>query len=235
MAEENILRGKRVLIADDDSFSLKIVSQMIEKLGCHSVTAVGDGEMAELAFTESGPFDVAILDFRMPGRNGLEILKGIRVGNGPAPREQRLMMLTGSDDYGLLGAAMALDVDAFVVKPITFQQMGERLAGLFKPWGDLKPAAKYEGVDVDAITRRLNATLPSVPKAPPAKQRRGVRIKLEDMRPGMVLSEDICGPQNQLVLASGAKLSHRLISRLVEVKNIIDLTEIWVEEAAEEI
>jgi len=236
MAEKLILDGKRVLIADDDAFSNKIVTQMMEKLGCSLPTSVGDGEMAELAFKERGPFDVAILDFRMPGRNGLEILKSIRMGVGTAPREQRLMMLTGSGDYGLLGAAMALDVDAFVVKPITFQQMAERLAGIFKQWGDLKTPHKYQQVDVEEITRRLNATLPSVPKVaiPPRLQSRGVRTKLENTRPGMVLAEDICGPENQLVLATGVRLSQRLINRLVEVKKVLQVGEIWVEETVEE-
>lgn len=232
-----MLDKKRVLIADDDDFSRKIVSGMIQKLGCADPVLVGDGEMAELAFRERGPFDVAILDFRMPGRNGLEILKATRTGCGPAPREQRLMMLTGSGDYGLLGAAMALDVDAFVVKPITFQQMGERLSGIFKQWGELKTPHKYGEVDVDAVTRRLNATLPSATKQSPAEKRepRGVQTKLENTRPGMVLSEDICGPQNQLVLATGVKLSQRLINRLVEVKKVLDVSEIWVEtEVAEE-
>src|SRR5579859_3244189 len=236
MSQKPLLDGKRVLIADDDDFSRKIVAGMIEKLGCPQPMLVGDGDTAELAFKERGPFDVAILDFRMPGRNGLEILKSIRVGEGPAPREQRLMMLTGSGDYGLLGAAMALDVDAFVVKPITFQQMGERLGGIFKQWGELKTSAKYEEVDVDAITLRLTATLPSAPKAPPPPKQapRGVQTKLENTKPGMVLSEDICGPQNQLVLATGVKLSQRMINRLVEVKKILDVSEIWVEAMAEE-
>jgi CheY-like chemotaxis protein len=235
MTEALILKGKRVLIADDDPFSLKIVSGMIEKLGCTALTTVGDGEMAELAFKERGPFDVAILDFRMPGRNGLEILKATRMGVGTAPREQRLMMLTGSGDYSLLGAAMALDVDAFVVKPITFQQMAERLRGIFKQWGELKTASKYELVDVEEITRRLNATLPSATRPDPAKpEPRGIQTKLENTRPGMVLSADICGPNKQLVLATGVRLSQRLINRLVEVKKVIDVNEIWVEEMVEE-
>lgn len=236
MTEKLLLTGKRVLIADDDAFSLKIVTQMIEKLGCPLPEVVGDGDMAELAFKERGPFDVAILDFRMPGRNGLEILRAVRMGDSAAPREQRLMMLTGSGDYGLLGAAMALDVDAFVVKPITFQQMAERLRGIFKQWGELKTPHKYSEVDVDEVTRRLNATLPSGPKvpAPPKQEPRGVQTKLENTRPGMVLAEDICGPQNQLVLATGVRLSQRLINRLVEVKKVLDVTEIWVEKATAE-
>jgi len=114
--------------------------------------------------------------------------------------------------------------------------MAERLVGIFKQWGELKSAHKYEEVDVEAVTKRLNATLPSVPKAPPPPKAepRGVQTKLENTRPGMVLSEDICGPQNQLVLATGVKLSQRMINRLVEVKKILDVSDIWVEEMAEE-
>jgi CheY-like chemotaxis protein len=233
MAEQLFLDGKRVLVADDEPFSRRIITSMVERLGCTAITVVGDGDAAMAALQAAKPYHLAILDFRMPNRNGLEILKQIRVGASGAPREQRVMMLTASGDYGLLGAAMALDADAFVVKPITQQQMAERLLGVFNQWGEFKAPVKYDQVDIEEVSRRLGGTLPGVPKAPePSRPMRGTRTSLEDARPGMVLSEDVCGPDNQLVLASGVRLSQRLISRLVEVKEVLALDAIWVEDDA---
>jgi len=231
MSQKLLLEGKRVLLAEDEDFSRKIVSQMIEKLGCTELTLVGEGDSAAAALKEAGPFDVAILDFRMPNRNGLELLKDIRVGLGEVPREQRVMMLTASSDYELLGAAMALDVDAFVTKPITLIQMAERIRGIFKQWGEYKTASRYALVDIDEVSRRLTASLPKVPTAAAdaARPKRGTLTKLEATRPGSILTEDICGPQKQLVLASGARLSDRLLDRLIEVKDVIKVTEIWIE------
>jgi CheY-like chemotaxis protein len=236
MAEQLFLTGKRVLVADDEPFSRRIISSMVERLGCTAITVVGDGDAAMEALQGPKPYHVAILDFRMPNRNGLEILKEIRIGASRVPRDQRVMMLTASGDYGLLGAAMALDADAFVVKPITQQQMAERLLGVFNQWGgEFKAPVKYEQIDIEEVSRRLNGTLPAAPKEPaPGRPRRGTSITLEDTRPGMVLSEDVCGPQNQLVLASGVRLSQRLISRLVEVKDVLAIGEIWVEDEAAE-
>lgn len=234
MAQKLLLEGKRVLLAEDEEFSRKIVTKMLETLGCTAVTVVAEGDSAAAALADSGPFDVAILDFRMPYRNGLELLKAIRVGGlGDLPREQRVMMLTASGDYGLLGAAMALDIDAFVNKPITLQQMAERVRGLFKQWGEYKTASRYALVDTDEVSRRLAAPTPKVSKAEEeaeaARTKRGTLTKLEATRPGSILTEDIAGPQNQLVLASGSRLSERLIQRLIEVKDVTKVTEIWVE------
>src|SRR5579859_2015668 len=232
MSKKLLLEGKCVLLAEDEDFSRKVVSQMIEKLGCTELTLVGEGDSAAAALKEAGPFDVAILDFRMPNRNGLELLKDVRVGLGQVPREQRVMMLTASSDYELLGAAMALDVDAFVTKPITLVQMAERIRGIFKQWGEYKTASRYALVDIEDVSRRLTASLPKVPSAAAeaeAAPRRGTLTKLENVRAGFFLSEDITGPQKQLVLASGSRLSERLIARLIEVKDVTKIKEIWVE------
>jgi CheY-like chemotaxis protein len=233
MAQKLLLEGKRILLAEDEEFSRKIVSKMLETLGCTAITVVAEGDSAAMALTESGPFDVAILDFRMPHRNGLELLKAIRVGMGDLPREQRVMMLTASGDYGLLGAAMALDIDAFVNKPITLQQMAERMRGIFRQWGDYKSASRYALVDTDEVSRRLTSPAPKISKAEvaaeAARAKRGRLTKLEEVPPGSILSEDIAGPQKQLVLAQDTRLSERLIQRLIEVKEVTKVTEIWIE------
>jgi two-component system chemotaxis response regulator CheY len=233
MAQKLLLEGKRVLLAEDEDFSRKIVGQMIGKLGCTALTTVGEGDSAAAALREAGPFDMVILDFRMPNRNGLELLKDIRVGLGDVPREQRVMMLTASGDYELLGAAMALDVDAFVTKPISLQQMAERIRGIFKLWGEYKTASRYREIDTDEVTRKLIAPTPKPAKADQeaeaARPKRGTLTKLENVRAGSYLAEDVTGPLQQLVLASGSRLSERLIQRLVEVKGVTKVTEIWVE------
>jgi CheY-like chemotaxis protein len=234
MAQKLLLEGKRVLLAEDEEFSRKVVTKMLATLGCTDLMVVGDGDSAETALCEAHLFDVVILDFSMPRRNGLELLKAIRVGEvGTVPREQRVMMLTASGDYELLGAAMALDIDAFVTKPISLQQMAERIRGIFKLWGEYKTASRYREIDTDEVTRRLIAPLPKPAKAEleaeAARPKRGTLTKLENVRAGSLLSEDVTGPQKQLVLASGSRLSERLIQRLVEVKDVIKVTEIWVE------
>ena len=233
MAQKLLLEGKRVLLAEDEEFSRKIVTKMLQTLGCAEPLVVGDGDSAELALRESGPFDVVILDFSMPHRNGLELLKSIRVGLDPVPREQRVMMLTASGDYELLGAAMALDVDAFVTKPISLPQMAERIRGIFKLWGEYKSATRYREIDTDEVTRKLIAPAPRPAKAEleaeAARPKRGTLTKLENVQAGSYLSEDVTGPLKQLVLASGSRLSERLIARLVEVKDVTKVTEIWVE------
>jgi two-component system nitrogen regulation response regulator GlnG len=66
----------RILIADDED-SLRWVLEKGLKQAAYDVTAVSDGESAVRAF-EAEPFDLAFLDVRMPGMDGLTALKRLR-------------------------------------------------------------------------------------------------------------------------------------------------------------
>src|ERR1051325_1505451 len=66
----------RILIADDED-SLRWVLEKGLKQAAYEVTAVADGESAVRAF-EAGPYDLAFLDVKMPGMDGLTALKRLR-------------------------------------------------------------------------------------------------------------------------------------------------------------
>ena len=73
-------------------------------------------------------FDCVITDFNMSPLNGLHLLKAIRTGEAKCARETPVLMLTGfSDDY-LIASALNLDVNAFVLKPISRAAFSEKLA-----------------------------------------------------------------------------------------------------------
>jgi DNA-binding NarL/FixJ family response regulator len=55
----------------------------------------------------------------MPGSNGLELLRQIRSGQTPARRDIGFIILTSHSNTEVLSAAMALDVNGFIVKPFT--------------------------------------------------------------------------------------------------------------------
>ena len=68
-----------VLIADDEESLRWILEQALTKRG-HAVESVPDGTRAWAAL-ESGRFDVALLDIRMPGLAGLDVLTRVRERN----------------------------------------------------------------------------------------------------------------------------------------------------------
>jgi CheY-like chemotaxis protein len=62
----------RILVADDEESMRHFLQRGLSRLG-HEVTAVADGEAAFAAWSEK-PFDLAVLDLRMPGADGTAVL-----------------------------------------------------------------------------------------------------------------------------------------------------------------
>src|ERR1700686_4018683 len=66
----------RILFADDEKSLQEFMRSELPRLG-HEVTVCPDG-LAALKALEKGTFDAAILDLRMPGMNGIEVLEHLK-------------------------------------------------------------------------------------------------------------------------------------------------------------
>lgn len=84
------MKGTRILLVDDEEEILRLLARRLTRRG-HQVTTAADSSQA-LARLREGPFDLAILDFTMPGMTGLE-LAGRCHAQYPA---LKILMLTGS-------------------------------------------------------------------------------------------------------------------------------------------
>ncbi|MBI4012312.1 MAG: sigma-54-dependent Fis family transcriptional regulator [Candidatus Rokubacteria bacterium] len=76
MSEVRSPAGARVLVADDEPGMRWLLDRLLRQAG-HAVTVVEDGPAA-LAAAAAEPFDLAFLDIRMPGLDGLEVLSQLR-------------------------------------------------------------------------------------------------------------------------------------------------------------
>ncbi|MGE3856358.1 MAG: ATP-binding protein [Dehalococcoidia bacterium] len=76
-AEEPDLRGRRILVVDDEPNLLDLARFVLEETHADVVTA--EGAPQALAEVERAPFDVAIVDVNMPGMNGWQLLERLRV------------------------------------------------------------------------------------------------------------------------------------------------------------
>lgn len=79
----------RILIADDEDVIRRVLSMHMTRLG-HHVDEVSDGEEAFNAIS-SGSYDLAIVDYRMPKLDGLEVLRKAR----EAHLDVAIVILTG--------------------------------------------------------------------------------------------------------------------------------------------
>jgi YesN/AraC family two-component response regulator len=229
-----ILEGRKVLVADDEPFNLSIVARMMRELGCKNedlATATNGAEvLSRLDGTVPAP-SLVILDFNMPSGNGLQILKQVRTGATPMPRDLRILMLTGSSDFGLVGAAMALEVDAFIIKPVSVAAMTSRLEKVLGQRNELKEPAVYQAIDVEAVGQRLLSRKPvglARPKSEAKKAATGLPVRIDAVKAGAILSEDVRSPSGELLLGKATQLTDRLIRRLLEIQPMLKIEHIYI-------
>jgi CheY-like chemotaxis protein len=157
------LAGATVLVAEDDVVSLEIVSRMLPRLSIAEVLKAKDGvEAIEQIERAEGKVYAAILDFSMPRVHGLQVLRKIRADETSADAGLPCIMLTGHDDSGLHGLALALGANTFLRKPATFDKLKESLERIT---AESTPAATpdaYRQIDVEdsveAILQRIALT-----------------------------------------------------------------------------
>ncbi len=145
------LSGRSILLADDVTYSRSAVLWLLMDFGSPNVLQAANGKEA-LRHLRDG-VDLIISDFNMPEMPGLELLKAVRTGQNGIERATPFAMLTAHSDKHLVDTALALDVNAFLIKPVSKQTLAERLdqmlgQGQSREW--LKPVAMYEKAEVES-------------------------------------------------------------------------------------
>ncbi len=106
----------RILTVDDHRLSLRLIQQQLEVMGFTNIETAADGELAWKR-VEQEPFDIVILDWHMPVKNGMAFLKECRAQkkyDGLA-----LLMLSAEMQPSFIDEALAAGANAYIVKPVT--------------------------------------------------------------------------------------------------------------------
>ena len=115
----------KVLFVEDDPSIRLVISAALENEG-YSVHQFSNGESAVAAVSELEP-DVAIIDMRLPGMNGLEVVRTIRPLTS-AP----LVILTAFGDSHDVVAALEVGADDFLNKPIANKELAARIRAILR-------------------------------------------------------------------------------------------------------
>ncbi|WP_267397065.1 response regulator [Sphingomonas sp. GC_Shp_5] len=116
------------MIVDDDEVLAEIVTDLLEQAG-HMVSAVYHGDEAIDAALASAP-DLIILDYALPGRSGMDVLRTLR--NTPALADVPIMMLTGKRGNLLPARAEHDGVDDYINKPFNPEELATRVEVLLR-------------------------------------------------------------------------------------------------------
>jgi DNA-binding response OmpR family regulator len=112
---------KRILIVDDNPSVAEAIRVIVACVGLEADVA-RDGQGALAAF-EAGKYHVVILDFLMPGMNGLKLARIIRQRSAP----QRIILLTACADFLAREKELLSDVDVLLDKPFPVARLHEAL------------------------------------------------------------------------------------------------------------
>ncbi len=104
----------RVLYADDDSIERRVARRQLDAQG-FAVVEAEDGEQA-LRLAGAERFDVVVLDYRMPRRDGLEVLQAMRAGPGPVPP---VVMISAMGNLEVAVRAVRLGASDYLVKDMS--------------------------------------------------------------------------------------------------------------------
>ncbi|MBI2620578.1 MAG: response regulator [Ignavibacteriales bacterium] len=115
-----------VLIADDEDGLRSTIAAWLKDEG-FGVEEVPDGTEA-IKKVQSHDFDVALLDIKMPGANGLEVLRYIKKNSN----QTEVVMMTGMSDVSMAVEAMKLGAREYLTKPLDMDQLVPQLKALLK-------------------------------------------------------------------------------------------------------
>ena len=116
--------GSRVLVVEDEPRIAGFLAKALTADG-HEVVIAEDGEVGLfLGLTE--PFDAVVLDLTLPGRPGLEVLRGLLEQTPGLP----VLMLTGRDDPAARRACQEAGAAGFLAKPLVVADLREQVQAL---------------------------------------------------------------------------------------------------------
>ena len=118
------MRPVRILIADDDPVSCRLLDRLLHKWGYDVIAVHGGTEAWEVLQANDAP-RVVLLDWMMPGLDGLEICRRIRARSAQA--YVYIMLLTANDKIGNLVEGLESGADDYLTKPFHPQELRARL------------------------------------------------------------------------------------------------------------
>jgi two-component system copper resistance phosphate regulon response regulator CusR len=142
----------RILIAEDDDGLREVLVLGLEDAGYH-VDAVerGDDAIDQLTWYE---YDVAVIDWRMPGKEGVEVVRWARRHERPTG----LLMLTARDTPPDRITGLDAGADDYLVKPFDFGELLARIRALQRrPRATTAPVVTVGRLALDPVKREITA------------------------------------------------------------------------------
>ena len=114
---------KKIMIVEDNELNIKLLNDILEKEGYETI-CVDNGWDTIPSVNDNNP-DIIILDIRLPGRSGFDILKAIK--SEDRTKKIPVIVVTAFASHDDECKAKSLGCSAFVSKPIRVQELIEKV------------------------------------------------------------------------------------------------------------
>ncbi len=157
--ESLILKGRTILVADDNPINQKLMEGMLSRTGAEVFRADGGNE-AVTVFKNHPEIDVILMDVHMPGMSGLEAARKIRSECMEKQSDVVILAVTASvmasDVQGIKDAGM----DDYLAKPFTYTEFVDKITAFLDEKNRKRPAASEKnnknpkqgpGIDISSL------------------------------------------------------------------------------------
>ncbi|HEY2066951.1 MAG TPA: response regulator transcription factor [Gemmatimonadaceae bacterium] len=140
----------RILVIEDDPTVGQYVKRGLEEHRC-AVDLTTDGEEGERR-ASSEAYDLIVLDMRLPGKSGIEVLQSLRARGFERP----VLVLTAQDAVDAKVATLRAGADDYVTKPFAFEELLARVEALARrPRALASPVLHVGDLEIDQATREV--------------------------------------------------------------------------------
>ena len=140
----------RILLIEDDQLIAEFVSRGLREADL-DIESVSDGTVG-LRYATSEHFDLIILDLMLPGTDGWDICRAVRLRRNPVP----ILMLTARDAVDDRVRGLEVGGDDYLTKPFAFRELVARLQALGRRRPTTStPVIRVEDLEVDLAAHRV--------------------------------------------------------------------------------
>ncbi len=119
---------RKILVADDDSNLQMLIGQVMARQG-YQVIKAADGDQA-MALCASERPDLAVLDVMMPGKDGLEVCRHLKMA--PDTASIKVILLTAKISNAVKAAGLDFGADCFMTKPFKVSELADKVRELLE-------------------------------------------------------------------------------------------------------
>lgn len=235
----------RMLIVEDEHFMRSLIIHALQSSGFAAILEAESGKKA-LQLLENEVVDIIVTDIEMKEVDGFDLVRAVRMGKTHQARDIPVIFLTGLSDVSTLSSAAQLDVQGFLIKPVSARQLQEKIKDALTKDVRLNPVGTYEAMalvsttqdeDRKSATQAIGVSAADVsqsesgngrPVGSPLNTRRVDVLMLTE---GMTLRQDV-HTKGQLLLKAGTCLNSSHITVLQDMRSLLDDRQIVIDPAA---